>query len=134
MAHDVLNVLRSRGISPSAQRVAVAEYVLHTDAHPSADEVWSQVRKRFPMVSRATVYNSLNLFVAKGLLRPLALTEGRVVFDANVDRHHHLIDEQTGAIHDVPWEALKVSGVERLAGFDVKEYQVLVRGQKRRAR
>ncbi|HSN81499.1 MAG TPA: transcriptional repressor, partial [Polyangiales bacterium] len=54
--------LEERGIKPSAQRVAVAEFVLHTDAHPSADEVWSRVRERFPMVSRATVYNTLNLF------------------------------------------------------------------------
>jgi Fur family transcriptional regulator, iron response regulator len=51
--------LRQHGIQPSAQRVAVAEFVLHTDEHPSADVVWKRVRERFPWISRATVYNTL---------------------------------------------------------------------------
>jgi Fe2+ or Zn2+ uptake regulation protein len=75
------DILRSHGIQPSAQRLAVAAYVLDTEAHPSAEQVWGRVRERFPMISRATVYNTLNLFVEKGLLRQLALSEGSVVFD-----------------------------------------------------
>jgi peroxiredoxin (alkyl hydroperoxide reductase subunit C) len=86
-------LLEQHGIKPSAQRVAIASYVLHTDEHPSADEVWTRVSKTFPMVSRATVYNTLKLFVERGLLRQLVLTEGRLVFDANTDKHHHIIDE-----------------------------------------
>ena len=121
-------LLRSRGINPSAQRVAVAEYVLHTQDHPCADEVWKRVKARFPMVSRATVYNTLHLFVEKGLLREVALTEGRMVYDANVANHHHFIDERSGAIHDVPWDALRVANVDRLDGYDVREYQVVLRG------
>ncbi len=126
--------MEAHGIKPSAQRVAIADYVLHTDEHPSADEVWERVKRVFPMVSRATVYNTLNLFVAKGLLRHLVLTEGRLVFDSNVDKHHHFIDEETGKIYDLPWDTLEVSRVEQLKGFDVRDYQVLVRGKKRRTR
>ncbi|HSN83766.1 MAG TPA: transcriptional repressor [Polyangiales bacterium] len=129
-----VTLLEERGIKPSAQRVAVAEFVLHTDAHPSADEVWSRVRERFPMVSRATVYNTLNLFVEKGLVRQLALTGGRVVFDPNVERHHHFIDEETGRIYDVPWEALRVSRIDDIDGFEVHAYQVVLRGKKRNRR
>jgi Fe2+ or Zn2+ uptake regulation protein len=129
-----VTLLEERGIKPSAQRVAVAEFVLHTDAHPSADEVWSRVRERFPMVSRATVYNTLNLFVEKGLVRQLALTGGRVVFDPNVEKHHHFIDEETGKIYDVPWEALRVSRIDEIDGFDVHAYQVVLRGKKRNRR
>ncbi len=121
-------ILREHGVNPSAQRVAVAEYVLGTGEHPSADEVWTRVRERFPMISRATVYNTLHLFVEKGLLRQLVLTEGRVVFDPHVAHHHHFIDEETGAIHDIPWDALRVTHVEALDGYDVHEYQVVMRG------
>ena len=131
---DESSVLRDHGINPSAQRVAVAQYVLHTDEHPSADEVWTRVRKRFPHVSRATVYNTLNLFVEKGLLRQFVLTEGRVVFDPNTDDHHHFIDEDSGKIHDVPWDAVKFSNVPKLDGFEVREYQVVMRGKKARKR
>ena len=123
-------MLRDHGISPSAQRVAVARYVLHTDEHPSADEVWSRVKESFPLVSRATVYNTVNLFVEKGLLRPLVLTEGRVVFDPKVEDHHHFIDEESGKIHDVPWDAIEISNAPKLEGFEIREYQVVMRGKR----
>lgn len=134
MTDPVLERLKSRGIQPSAQRVAIARYVLATDEHPSADRVWERVRAELPVVSRATVYNTLNLFVDKGLLRELVLAEGRVVFDPVVERHHHFIDERTGRIHDVPWDALTVSDVDALAGFEVHEYQVVLRGRRAPAR
>jgi Fe2+ or Zn2+ uptake regulation protein len=125
------DILRSHGIQPSAQRLAVAAYVLDTEAHPSAEQVWGRVRERFPMISRATVYNTLNLFVEKGLLRQLALSEGSVVFDPKVEPHHHFIDEATGAIHDVPWDSVDVRRVADLKGLDVREYQVVMRGRKK---
>jgi Fe2+ or Zn2+ uptake regulation protein len=126
-----LEALREHGIQPSAQRVAVADYVLHTEEHPSADQVFAKVRKTFPMLSRATVYNTLNLFVEKRLLRELVLAEGRTVFDPKTDAHHHFIDESTGRIHDIPWQAVKVSQIDRLEGYEVSEYQVVIRGRRR---
>jgi len=128
MVADTLETLRSHGIQPSAQRVEVARYVLTTDEHPSADRVWEVVRERQPTISRATIYNTLNLFVEQGLLRTLTLSEGHVVFDPMIRRHHHFVDEATGAIVDVPWDALKVTGVDGLA-FDVADYQVVLRGR-----
>ncbi len=131
---DVMDLFRERGIQPSAQRVAVAEYVLHTDRHPSADQVWQAVKARLPVVSRATVYNTLNLLVDQGLLQQLVLAEGRVVFDPKTDPHHHFIDEKTGRIDDVPWEAVKVEGVGALPGLEVHDYQVVMRGRRKRRR
>ena len=130
MKRDVAGILRAHGIQPSAQRLAVAAYVLDTDEHPSAEEVLRQAKARLPMISRATVYNTLNLFVKKGLVRELVLAEGRSVFDCNLELHHHFIDEATGTIHDVPWAALRVSRVEQLAGYEVKEYMVVLRGRR----
>jgi len=127
---DVIKLLRDAGIQPSAQRVAVAKYVLRTEEHPSADQVWHNVRRGFPMLSRATVYNTLNLFVEKGLVREFVLAEGRLVYDPKLERHHHFIDETTGTIHDVAWDAVKVSEVETLEGFGVRDYQVVMRGKK----
>ena len=133
MKRDLAELLRTHGIQPSAQRLAVAAYVLATDAHPSAEDVLHMAKANLPMIARATVYNTLNLFVKKGLLRELVLAEGRCVFDCNVEAHHHFIDEATGDIHDVPWDAVKVSRVERLAGYDVKEYMVVMRGTRSHA-
>src|SRR5437868_12206980 len=134
MKRDLAAILRSHGIQPSAQRLAVATYVLDTDEHPSAEEVLRRAKAHLPMISRATVYNTLNLFSAKGLVRELVLAEGRIVFDCNLEHHHHFIDDATGTIHDVPWDALRVSKVERLAGYEVKEYMVVMRGTRAHAR
>lgn len=134
MSSAVVDVLEQAGIQPSAQRVAVADYVLSTDDHPSAEQVWARVKERFPVLSRATVYNTLNLFVEKGLLRELVIAEGKVVFDPKLTPHHHFIDEETQNIVDIPWEALQVKNVDALRGFDVREYQVVMRGRRASAR
>jgi len=130
MKRETLQALTEHGIQPSAQRVAVADYVLYTTDHPSADTVWAEVKRTFPMLSRATVYNTLNLFTEKGLLRELVLAEGKVVFDPKLEPHHHFLDEETGAIVDVPWSALDVRRVHSLNGLDVREYQVVMRGKR----
>jgi len=130
MTGSVVEVLEQAGIQPSAQRVAVADYVLATEEHPSAEQVWGRVKQRFPMLSRATVYNTLNLFVEKGQLRELVLAEGKVVFDPKLSPHHHFIDEDSQSIVDIPWDALQVKHVEALRGFDVREYQVVLRGRR----
>ena len=134
MINDVSARLRHHGIRPSAHRLAIAEFVLHTHSHPSADHVFEAVRKTFPVVSRATVYNTLNLFVDKGLLLRLVVDPGRVVYDPDLSPHHHLIDEDTGAIYDIPWDALKVPALKSVGDFDVTGCHVVMRGRNKRAR
>ncbi len=121
------------GIQASRQRVAVALYVLNTSDHPSADAVWAHAQLHDPGISRATVYNTLNAFAAKGLLRALAIAPGRVVFDPVTSPHHHFVDNDTGRIYDISWDQLSVMGLQSLAGFDVDAHQVVVHGRKRDA-
>ncbi len=128
---DVRAALRAHDINPSAQRVAIAGYVLGVTSHPSADEVWTEVKARLPSVSRATVYNTLNLFVERGLLRQLVIRGGSVVFDPNLEPHHHFVDDETGEIHDLPWDAVAVQAADDLEGYDVREMQVVLRGTRR---
>lgn len=129
-ANPIVSLLEQRGIRPSAQRVAIASFVLATAEHPAADTVWRTVRARFPMVSRATVYNTLNLFVDKGLLREVALAPGRVAYDPNTEPHHHFVDAETGAIEDLPWESLRVDQRADLSHLDIDEISVTVRGRR----
>jgi len=131
MKRDVVELLAARGIQPSAQRIVVAQYVLFTDEHPSADKVWARVKAGFPMISRATVYNTLNLLVERGLLRQLHLAPDSIVFDPKVEAHHHFIDEGSGRIYDVPWDKVKVCDVEHIEGFEIRDYQVVMRGKKK---
>ena len=128
---DISAVLQQRGIQPSAQRVAIAQHVLSTELHPTADAILAEVRRSFPMVSRATVYNTLRLFVERGLLQTFQFEGGVTVYDPNVDRHHHFIDEDSGEIADVPWDALDVRKVETLTDLDVSSWMVVMRGRRK---
>jgi Fe2+ or Zn2+ uptake regulation protein len=131
---SLTQLLRARGIRPSSQRLAVAAAVMGRDDHPSADQVWERARAVLPEVSRATVYNTLNRLVDEGLLRPVELAGGCVVFDCNIADHHHFIDEATGHIYDIPWDALQVGNLDILEGYEVREYQVVLRGRRRSTR
>lgn len=125
---DPIQILSQSGVRPTPQRIAVVEFVLSTDAHPTADDVLANVRAKCPTISRATVYNTLNLLVSRGLLRTQLLREGTIAFDSNVEAHHHFIDDETGRIYDIPWHAISVSGEDLVDGFNVREYQVVMRG------
>lgn len=133
MADDLIQLLREHGITPSPQRLAVAAYVLQTADHPTADEVWKRLRtgSESPALARATVYNTLNLFVQKGLLQQFALTDGRVLFDRNTRPHHHFFDEETGRLHDLPWEAVDLRVAAHLDDLDVRRVQVVLRGRRK---
>jgi len=128
---DAIAVLRRCHIQPTPQRIAVVEYVLRSKDHPSADDVLSYARKKCPTVSRATVYNTLNLLVEKGLLAMQTIKEGAIVFDPNLEKHHHFIDSETGDIYDIPWDQLEVKGKERLKDFEIVEFQVILRGRRK---
>lgn len=127
-----MTLLRECGIQPTPQRIAVIEFILNTRSHPSADQALEQVRLQCPTISRATVYNTLNLLVKKGLVRTQIIREGTVVFDCNINQHHHFIDEETGNIYDIPWDQLEVKGKDRLKDFEIVEFQVILRGRRKK--
>jgi len=129
---DAISILQQCNIQPTPQRIAVVEYVLKSKTHPSADDVLGYARKKCPTVSRATVYNTLNLLVGKGLLGMQTIKEGAVVFDPNVEKHHHFIDNDTGDIYDIPWDQLQVKGKEKLKDFEITEFQVIMRGRRKK--
>ncbi|HSV73200.1 MAG TPA: Fur family transcriptional regulator [Chthonomonadales bacterium] len=128
---DTVALLRSAGLTPTPQRIAIARYIFDLGDHPTADEVLAAVRREHSTISRATVYNTLHALADKGLVRSRMLREGAAVIDARPEAHHHLIDEASGKIFDIPWDALKVAGVSELNDFDIWEYQVVLRGRKR---
>ena len=65
---NLLLTLREHGIQPTAQRLAVAQFVLETKSHPTADEVWERVRRRSPTLSRATVVHRPSFMTTSSVL------------------------------------------------------------------
>ncbi len=128
----VSQVLQRAGIRPTLPRLAVAKAALSNFSHPSADTVWALVRGEYPAVSRATVYNTLDLFVKKGLLSRRDLGGGHAVYDPVPERHHHLVDARTGRVYDIPWEAVRLPEKLELPGFKVEDFHLVIKGKKRK--
>jgi Fur family iron response transcriptional regulator len=93
--------LRACGIQPTSQRLQVAELLLASDQHVTAEQLLASLRARGARVSKATLYNTLRLFADRGLVRELAVDGARVWFDSNVVPHYHFQDETTGSLVDV---------------------------------
>ena len=113
------------GVRPTAQRVRIAALLLSAPQHLSAEQILAQLRAAGARISKATVYNTLNLFAAHGLIRQLSVDGSRAWFDSNVDAHYHFHDMTTGALIDVPVPDVEFSrlpdpppGTE-VAGIDV---------------
>ena len=90
------------GIRPTAQRVRIASVLLAAPQHLSAEQILAHLRSSGARVSKATVYNTLNLFASRGLIRQLCVDGSRAWFDSNVDPHYHFHDLASGALIDVP--------------------------------
>lgn len=102
-------LLATHGIQPTAQRIRIAELLFSRDQHLTADQVIQALGRDGSHVSKATVYNTLNLLAAKGLLKPLQVDPSRGVFDSNTEPHHHFHVEDTGELIDVPPGAVQFS-------------------------
>ncbi len=90
------------GIRATAQRVRIASLLLCAPQHLSAEQILANLRSSGARVSKATVYNTLNLFASHGLIRLLSVDGTRAWFDSNVDAHYHFHDTSSGALIDVP--------------------------------
>lgn len=97
----VLGLLREHHIAPTSQRVTIGRILFARDQHLTAEEVLTALRAEGQRVSKATVYNTLNLFAAKGLLRAVNAEAGRSAFDSNTRPHFHFHVEDTGELIDV---------------------------------
>ncbi len=120
--------LRRAGVPITMQRVEIACVLLLRPMHLSAEQALTAVREQAPEISRATVYNTLNLFREKGLVKELIVDPERVFYDSNTESHHHLYNIDTGELSDITCEELQVVGKPALpAGTELQEIDVIVR-------
>jgi Fur family peroxide stress response transcriptional regulator len=84
------------------QRLAILAYLDGNTSHPSAEDIYRAVSRKYQSMSLATVYNTLNTLSQSGTLRELTIDPQRKRYDPDTSHHHHLICITCGKIVDVP--------------------------------
>ena len=121
-------ILEQHGIRPTSQRLQMAGILLTSPRHLTAEQILAALRESAGHVSKATVYNTLNLFVAQGLAREIHADPERCVYDSTMTPHHHFQNVDTGEMTDIRPEDLEFARLPPLpAGTEIESVDVVIR-------
>lgn len=99
---SIIKALRGKGYRATPQRIAISRFALSSKDHPTAQTIYSEVRKAYPTVSLATVYKTIQILKSAGLIQELNSLQGQTRFDSDVKPHINLVCLKCGSIED--WE------------------------------
>jgi Fur family iron response transcriptional regulator len=120
--------LLDHGVRPTKQRLQIALMVLTRPCHFSAEQVLAGVRRSGAAVSKATVYNTLNLFRRQGLIREVTVDPDRVMYDSTTRPHHHFYNAATGELIDIEPAELRLARLPPLpAQTEAESVEVVIR-------
>ena len=121
-------LLKSRGVTPTAQRIEVSAVLFAVPQHLSAEQILEKVRANGLRVSKATIYNTLNLFVTEGLVREVNVDPSRTFYDSTIHSHHHFYNSDTGELIDIPPNGIVFAQLPELPeGTVADDVEVVIR-------
>ena len=98
---DIAHKLKAQGVYPTQQRMIIANVLFSKNQHLTADQVDDLVRESNHQVSKATIYNTLGLFVKKHLLNEIHIDSSRTFYDTNTQPHQHFYNIDSGELTDI---------------------------------
>jgi Fe2+ or Zn2+ uptake regulation protein len=118
--------LEASGHRHTAQRAAIYRYLKGVTTHPTADEIFTQVREVLPEISLATVYKALEAFVEAGVSRKLSMGGGPARYDGRTDDHDHVRCLKCGTVRDVvgTHDSDMIRGFHSDDGFEILDYRL----------
>lgn len=121
-------LLRAHGINPTHQRIEIAYALFGRQEHLSADQIMAIVNDRHSETSKATVYNTLNLFKQQKLIREVIVDPSKVFYDPNTTPHHHFFNLDSGELTDIDVDAVQIQGLPALPdGMVTEGVDVIIR-------
>ena len=129
---NILAELHKHGILPTTQRIEIAGIILAKPQHLSAEQVIDHLRGTGSSVSKATVYNTLNLFCDRGLVSECLVDPKRRFYDSTTEPHHHFYNLDTRELTDIPHQNIQISGLPDLPeDFHLDAVEVVIKGRGR---
>jgi len=124
---DYTRILREKKISPSIQRIKILEFLDQHRTHPTVDEIFTSLIPAIPTLSKMTIYNTLKLFSAKGLIRSIPNSENVGHYDYNVTPHAHFKCRKCKKVYDID-VSLGVKISSEIDGYQIDEYNLILEG------
>ena len=97
---QIVEKLKSEGLKITPQRVSILEAICSLGNHPTAQQIIDKVHKDYPNVGMGTIYNTLDIFIEKGVISKVPTMDDSTRYDWRTDHHHHLYNTNTGEIED----------------------------------
>ena len=120
--------LKDNGVLVTIQRAAVLEFLQDNPEHPTAEEIYQSLSGVYPALSRATIYNTLDLLKQHGLIQEITIERNKAHYDYHIDPHHHFLCSHCARIYDVAMEKAPFEREELLDGHKVKEARLYITG------
>ena len=128
LREDAVKLLQRHGVSLTRQRIDIAQVLFAKRQHLSADQIQAQIDAHHAYASKATVYNTLKLFVKKGLVREVMVDPSKIFYDSNTEAHHHFYDVVSGKLSDIANDEITITCLPPLpAGMVTDGVDVVVR-------
>lgn len=124
---NVSEFLKENGIKPSYQRIKIYEFLMNNKEHPTVDSIYNALNDSIPTLSKTTVYNTLKIFIEKGIAMAITIDEMEARFDADISLHGHFKCENCQKVYDfnVDFESALT---DELSGFEILEQQMYFYG------
>jgi len=106
--------LAEHGVAATSQRLDIGEVLFAAPQHLSADQIIERLKANERNVSKATVYNTLNMFVQEGLLGTVHVDPERTFYDSATGNHHHFYNVETKELFDIPAELIALGHMPAL--------------------
>ncbi len=118
--------LSKHGIKPSEQRLLIYDYLHKHHNHPTADNIYMALTPNNKTLSKTTVYNTLKLFVSKGVATIVNIEDNEVRYDADTSIHGHFKCKNCGGLFD--FTVVNEIQTKGLDDFQIDEYHINLKG------
>ncbi|MGE5405106.1 MAG: Fur family transcriptional regulator [Candidatus Saccharibacteria bacterium] len=120
-------LLRSHDIKPSHYRMRIFQYLVQNRNHPNIDLIYQELIQEMPTLSKTTLYNTMELFLEKGIVMLISIAPNEMRYDADTSEHGHFRCTACGEIYDTPIAPDSLN-FEGLSDFDIHDVHVYLWG------
>jgi Fe2+ or Zn2+ uptake regulation protein len=119
--------LLENGVRPMNKRVKIMNYLISKRNHPTAEMIYHDLVNEIAGLSKTTVYNTLNLFVHEGIVRPLNIDSNELRYDYDISQHGHFKCKECGEVYDFSMNKELLQDLQ-LKNFVLDDYQFSIKG------